>query len=474
MNHPDEAPKLNPWPFLAGDVVLLASAYLIANQARAPLSGASLIVVGGFVALGAVLGVVPFLVNYTRRQELALAERQSEIAALAQSTATSAEQLSIAAAGLNSIAEISTKNLKAAESLPHKLQEKINDFKTQLNEVAVIENESLAQEINTLRSSETERLEAALTNVRKTVSELSTLESTVRKHLGEIHVALAQFSSSGNKIATEHAHSLASVRAESEKSLHALRNAALASIESAVAKAFSDIEVKFQQLPKPAPALRETAPLPPVSPIQPERIHLVETTRESAPSNSPAPEPVADRASATSTEATPSPADLESSSSSVVDGSLQTTKPEADSVEAVTAAAVTDDVKVARKRSARKASSENELSLGLDLPPDDFAQTPSEEPVSPPAVSADGLTRLVATAYIGIGNKLFIRGEGPGLSWEKGVPLQFVSIGKWRWETADADRPVTFKLFKNDEVECAVVGSVTFPAGYQQEVRASF
>ena len=57
----------------------------------------------------------------------------------------------------------------------------------------------------------------------------------------------------------------------------------------------------------------------------------------------------------------------------------------------------------------------------------------------------------MVTAYIGIGNRLFIRGEGPGLSWETGVPLTFVSIGKWRWETNDASRAVTYKLYKNDE-----------------------
>jgi hypothetical protein len=54
------------------------------------------------------------------------------------------------------------------------------------------------------------------------------------------------------------------------------------------------------------------------------------------------------------------------------------------------------------------------------------------------------------------------------------VPLQFVSIGKWRWESADATTPVTLKLYKNDEHECAAVGTVTLTPGQQQQVTASF
>ena len=89
-------------------------------------------------------------------------------------------------------------------------------------------------------------------------------------------------------------------------------------------------------------------------------------------------------------------------------------------------------------------------------------------------ISSDGATRLLVTAYIGIGNRLFIRGDGPGLSWDKGVPLQFVSIGKWRWETADATAPVKFKLFKNDESECTALGAQSLEPGHQQEITATF
>jgi hypothetical protein len=104
----------------------------------------------------------------------------------------------------------------------------------------------------------------------------------------------------------------------------------------------------------------------------------------------------------------------------------------------------------------------------------EFSQISPEELSSDTAVSADGATRLIVTAYIGIGNRLYIRGDGPGLSWEKGLPLQFVSIGKWRWESAEASAPVKIKLLKNDQMECASVGEITLAPGHQAEVTANF
>jgi hypothetical protein len=54
------------------------------------------------------------------------------------------------------------------------------------------------------------------------------------------------------------------------------------------------------------------------------------------------------------------------------------------------------------------------------------------------------------------------------------VPLSFVSIGKWRWETNDATAPVRFKLYKNDEVECTALGERSVEPGAQQDLSASF
>jgi hypothetical protein len=112
--------------------------------------------------------------------------------------------------------------------------------------------------------------------------------------------------------------------------------------------------------------------------------------------------------------------------------------------------------------------------LVLESPPVEEAPAAMSQEISEPAVSADGATRLIVTAYIGIGNRLFIRGDGPGLSWDKGVPLTFFSIGKWRWEAGEAAAPVRFKLYKNDEIECTSLGERSVEPGAQQSLTASF
>lgn len=136
---------------------------------------------------------------------------------------------------------------------------------------------------------------------------------------------------------------------------------------------------------------------------------------------------------------------------------------------ATPAAAETTGAPKPRKRTGRKTD-DDQPGLGLEL----------DEPATEPAavvervLTSDGATRLLVTAYIGIGNRLFVRGQGPGLSWDRGTPLHFVSIGKWRWETNDATAPIQCKLFKNDAQECASLGTLTIDPGHQHEVTASF
>ena len=126
-------------------------------------------------------------------------------------------------------------------------------------------------------------------------------------------------------------------------------------------------------------------------------------------------------------------------------------------------------IQTGRKRAARKPEPDPSLDLPLEDSPASAAPGHVER-----TLASDGATRLLATAYIGIGNRLFIRGDGPGLSWEKGVPLQFVSIGKWRWETNEANAPVRFRLYKNDELECTALGEQTLEPGHLQEMTATF
>jgi len=81
---------------------------------------------------------------------------------------------------------------------------------------------------------------------------------------------------------------------------------------------------------------------------------------------------------------------------------------------------------------------------------------------------------VVASVFIGIGNKPFIRGSGAGLNWDKGIAMEFVEIGKWQWiAPADLDEPVELQLFRNDE-DADSTGKYTLVSGQQLDLSPVF
>ncbi|MFT3870479.1 MAG: hypothetical protein QM715_18680 [Nibricoccus sp.] len=74
--------------------------------------------------------------------------------------------------------------------------------------------------------------------------------------------------------------------------------------------------------------------------------------------------------------------------------------------------------------------------------------------VAAPAVKAAPspkvATKIVANIDVGFGNTLYIRGEGPGLNWEKGIPLDCVADDQWSLTLSETARPVVFKFLIND------------------------
>ncbi|MFZ5495437.1 MAG: hypothetical protein ACOZE5_08905 [Verrucomicrobiota bacterium] len=64
--------------------------------------------------------------------------------------------------------------------------------------------------------------------------------------------------------------------------------------------------------------------------------------------------------------------------------------------------------------------------------------------VEPPA------TFISAQIDIGFGNHLTIRGDGPGLSWDRGVMMDNVGNSLWTTSVKGATKPVTFKVLVND------------------------
>ena len=415
----EDVPRLSKLPFILGDIALLLLAGLIATRHPHPFSQSlPLLIITSCFFVGIVATMIPFIVNNARDQEEAAAALRRELGEQFKRLMTASEHLQHATVQLKTVEEIATKNLQAAEKLPYRLQEKMAEFNQQLAETENEEKEALEQELAMLRSSESERLAATADKIAKTTAEWTKLEMDARKQL-----------------------------------------AAAAQLEQKLAGVLAAIDAKFTALSLPVQAAdRKSAASPPAVESKPE----VEPVPVVLP-DAPAPVSTAPVGQSASSTAAVAKADVPAATPKPLRKPRAPKKPKAEVPAAETPAPAES---VAGDLIAEPVTDEPPA-------PENFSQVPPEESRPTPAPSADGLTRLTVVSYIGIGNKLYLRGEGPGLSWDKGVPLQFVSIGRWRWETGDADAAVTCKVYKNDKIE-APLGTLTLAPGTEQEVTAAF
>lgn len=71
-----------------------------------------------------------------------------------------------------------------------------------------------------------------------------------------------------------------------------------------------------------------------------------------------------------------------------------------------------------------------------------------------PAAKAEApklVTTVIAKIDAGFGNQLYLRGDGPGLSWDKGVLMTCDGVDEWTWSSDEVAGELEFKVLLNDE-----------------------
>ena len=145
-------------------------------------------------------------------------------------------------------------------------------------------------------------------------------------------------------------------------------------------------------------------------------------------------------------------AEVENSNSEVASNSL------AEDGQPASSGAVSSDSAPASKENEKGAdffeSSDSLLGLGeSDNKKPDFPTLfalPDSSGKARKTSKAD--TCVIVNSLIGIGNKPYLRGAGGGLSADKGVPMEYLEIGKWRYVfPPDSQFPIEFSVYKNDE-----------------------
>ena len=103
----------------------------------------------------------------------------------------------------------------------------------------------------------------------------------------------------------------------------------------------------------------------------------------------------------------------------------------------------------------------------------DLSVTTSKTDESDEKVASNATTTVVANVMIGIGNKPFLRGEGPGLSWDEGVSMNFIEIGKWAWSPPRKNASLTVQVYRNDQ-DPDKGGKVEVKPGQKLEITPDF
>ncbi len=85
----------------------------------------------------------------------------------------------------------------------------------------------------------------------------------------------------------------------------------------------------------------------------------------------------------------------------------------------------------------------------------------------------DPVTTVEAKIDVGLGNTVFIRGQGAGLSWDAGQPLTCRDASTWIWCSNRAKNSFTFKLLLNDQI-WAHGGDVLIEPGTRIELAPQF
>jgi hypothetical protein len=80
------------------------------------------------------------------------------------------------------------------------------------------------------------------------------------------------------------------------------------------------------------------------------------------------------------------------------------------------------------------------------------ATPPAAPPRFEPAAAKKTATVISARLDVGFGNRLYLRGEGAGLAWHQGTPLENLAADLWSITLPAGSATLRFKFLLNDEI----------------------
>ena len=478
--HSDDIPELTlpKWPFILGDLLLVATALAIAILGNWQLTDWQVVACVLAVALGAALFVLPFIVEYHAREQENSSASASQSALLARHVQDLESRTAVMA---DQITRLGMTQAEAAKAQPP----------------AAFDAAAL-RVIEDRLDRQAKQLEAAEQNLEKIRAAQTTPSPATAKSepAPEKQPAPAPAATPKVKPAPKPTNEARPRKpAESQllkRAIHEKQDRAAQAVDRIIESKPSQDKKETPQV-EPEKKDADAAPKPEASETpkstaetpKPAPTPTPKPEPEAAPEAKPAPEaeaikpaPAAPKPKAVETpkpepepkvEAKPEPEAKPAAPEAKETAPLKTPESTPKSAPEAKPEAKTED------KSDPETKPEPAPEPKPEAAPSLFeADEASTNPVSAKKGRKKNETACTVNSLIGIGNKPYLRGSGGGLNWDSGVVMEFEAIGKWRWAVpADLDSPIEVQVYRNDE-DPDTSGKHTLKPGKALEINAKF
>jgi molecular chaperone GrpE (heat shock protein) len=147
------------WPFFLGDAILLGLAWFVFSQSKLPLDAFALGAICACTVLGAILAIVPFVLEYRIILKQAEASALTSVVDQVQNLEAIAIQIGQATGQWQTVQEHSSKTVAAAKEIGDAMTVEAKAFAEFMQKANDTEKSTLRLEVDKLRRSETEWLQ---------------------------------------------------------------------------------------------------------------------------------------------------------------------------------------------------------------------------------------------------------------------------------------------------------------------------
>ena len=146
--------KMAKWPFFLGDAFLLGMAWFIYWESKYPLGRWEITACGLCVGLGAVLGILPYLLEYRALLKLVETSTLESVTGKIQKLETVAAQISGATNHWHSAQEQADKTAALAREISERMSAEVRDFSQFMEKINQGEKANLRLEVEKLHRAE--------------------------------------------------------------------------------------------------------------------------------------------------------------------------------------------------------------------------------------------------------------------------------------------------------------------------------